>query len=176
MKAATVKEKTQRQKFTTEEDSRLIELVNMYGCHSWKKIGQFMKTRTTRQCRERYLNYLSPGLVNGPWTAHEDKFLIEKVKEMGPSWSKIVKFFPTRSDVNIKNRYSLLISKGKVPPLKHRNKQAKKIKEEDKPKISELKITVKDVFADIESEFDSIWKSNINTNDPMLGDWQDPFI
>ena len=105
-----------RQKFTIEEDGRLKELVAQFGTHSWKKVSALMQTRTTRQCRERYNNYLSPNVLNGPWTSAEDKLLVEKVQEMGQKWSKIVTFFNRRSDVNIKNRYALLVSKGLATP------------------------------------------------------------
>lgn len=64
------------------------------------------------------MNYLSPSLSNGPWTQYEDKLLIDKVKIIGQRWSQIVAFFPTRSEVNIKNRYALLVSKGKAVSYK----------------------------------------------------------
>lgn len=120
-----------RQKFTAEEDARLIELVRIHGNKAWKKIASIMKTRTTRQCRERYINYLSPSVTNGPWSAEEDQLLIEKVQEMGPKWSKIVKFFTSRSDVNIKNRYALFVSKGKAPALQKIPREKKE--KTDKP-------------------------------------------
>ena len=109
--------KSTRQKFTAEEDARLIDLVRIHGNKAWKKIASIMKTRTTRQCRERYINYLSPNVTNGPWTAEEELLLIEKVQEMGPRWPKIAKYFQSRSDVNIKNRYALFVSKGRAPAL-----------------------------------------------------------
>ncbi|EAX93781.1 Myb-like DNA-binding domain containing protein [Trichomonas vaginalis G3] len=114
-----------RQKFTADEDTQLINLVNIYGTHSWKNVSKHMKNRTTRQCRERYNNYLSPSIKNGPWTQQEDILLISKVKTMGPTWCKIVSFFPTRSDVNIKNRYAYLVSKGRARALKHAIKNTK---------------------------------------------------
>lgn len=121
--------KSTRQKFTAEEDARLIELVRIHGNKAWKKIASIMKTRTTRQCRERYINYLSPSVTNGPWSAQDDQLLIEKVQEMGPKWSKIAKFFPSRSDVNVKNRYALFVSKGRAPPLTSLPKEKQNITE-----------------------------------------------
>lgn len=109
--------KSGKQKFTAEEDSKLKEFVKELGTHSWKKIAAQMKSRTTRQCRERYINYLAPNVTNGPWTLEEDQRLIQLVNEMGPKWSKIALFFNSRSDVNVKNRYALFVSKGKAPPL-----------------------------------------------------------
>ena len=105
-----------RQKFTPEEDIRLKQLVAELGTKAWKKVSARMPDRTTRQCRERYNNYLSPLLNMDPWTADEDKLLEEKVKEMGQKWSIIAHFFNGRSDVNVKNRYALLVSKGLAQP------------------------------------------------------------
>ena len=110
------KKTSSRQKFTAEEDQLLESLVNELGTHAWKKVAARMKTRSTRQCRERYTNYLAPNVTNGPWTAAEDQLLEQKVQEMGQKWSKIAAFFEGRSDVNIKNRHALLVSKGLAVP------------------------------------------------------------
>lgn len=108
--------KTSRQKFTAEEDKLLRDLVEEFGIRAWKKVSARMGTRTTRQCRERYNNYLAPTIKNEPWTQDEDNLLEEKVQELGQKWSKIAQFFNSRSDVNIKNRHALLVSKGLALP------------------------------------------------------------
>ncbi|OHT13423.1 hypothetical protein TRFO_16403 [Tritrichomonas foetus] len=95
-----------RQMFTTEEDNRLVELVKEHGDKNWRVISKHMPNRTTRQCRERYRNYLSPKVTNGPWTAEEDLLLEQKYIEYGPKWATIAQFFKSRSDVNIKNRWA----------------------------------------------------------------------
>ena len=97
--------KSSRQKFTEEEDAKLIALVKLYGAHQWNIIAQSIPNRTGRQCRDRYVNYLVNTLSNGPWTPEEDKFLVEKVIEIGSHWSALMKFFPGRSANNIKNRW-----------------------------------------------------------------------
>ena len=98
--------KNARHMFTMEEDNRLCELVNEFGDKNWRVISRQMPNRTTRQCRERYRNYLSPRVKNGPWTQEEDILLEQKYLEYGPRWATIAKFFPSRSDVNIKNRWA----------------------------------------------------------------------
>lgn len=104
---------TQRLKFSVSEDIRLVGLVNQamaeFGVEGidWKQIGQMMD-KTARQCRDRYRNYLSPDIVNGPWSDEEDAFLKEKVESLGCHWSMMTKYFPGRSDVNLKNRWSIL--------------------------------------------------------------------
>ena len=95
-----------RQKFTQEEDELLRKLVAELGDYDWNTIASRMNGRTPRQCRERYRNYLSPSLVNGPWTQDEELLLIQKFRQHGPRWAKIVQYFKNRSDVNIKNHWA----------------------------------------------------------------------
>lgn len=100
-----------RHSFTDKEDEQLKKLVIEYGEHDWKTIAENLGTRTPRQCRERYRNYLMPGIVNGPWTVEDDMLLYQKYLEIGPHWTIISQFFPSRSEINIKNRWAALSNK-----------------------------------------------------------------
>ena len=53
-----------RHKFTKAEDDLLKQLVLKYGETNWMAVAAQMKTRTPRQCRERYKNYLSDKIKN----------------------------------------------------------------------------------------------------------------
>ncbi|OHT14303.1 Myb-like DNA-binding domain containing protein [Tritrichomonas foetus] len=97
-----------KKKFTLEEDKRLIKIVKRYGEYDWELICENMPGRNPRQCKERYLNYLSPKVNNNPWTEEEDKLLLKKRNDIGPKWVRISKFFKGRSDTQIKNRYMIL--------------------------------------------------------------------
>lgn len=104
-------------KFSEAEDNQLKRLVRQSGCDvNWKLIAEAMGNgRSSRQCRERYRNYLSPKLKNGPWTPEEEILLEEKYQIFGPKWSKMAKFFKGRSDVNLKNHWvSMLNRKSKA--------------------------------------------------------------
>ena len=86
-----------------------------------------MENRTLRQCKERWFNYLQPGVNSNPWTKEEDIRLAEMVKNFGNSWSKIKQYFPRRTDVNIKNRWSKLSQLMKQPIKKVERKEEKPI-------------------------------------------------
>ncbi|OHT04339.1 hypothetical protein TRFO_28164 [Tritrichomonas foetus] len=88
-------EVTQRNRFSKEEDEQLKALVGQYDEPDWKKIASCLKSRSPRQCRERYNNYLRPDLINGPWSPEEEDLLIEKYEKYGPKWSTIVKYSQT---------------------------------------------------------------------------------
>lgn len=108
-------------KFSEEEDSLLRELVNAHGENSWIEIASLMPGRNSRQCRERWLNYLSPHLNTKTWTSEEDSLLLEKQKEFGTSWVRISKYFEGRTDQMCKNRFFLLRRKLEKKPHKRRN-------------------------------------------------------
>jgi hypothetical protein len=106
-----------RRVFTREEDLKLKDLVSRYGEKNWKLISSKMQNRTIRQCRERYKDYLHPGVVNGPWQADEDLLLREKYHEFGPKWSLMTPFFPERSAANLKNRWAFFASRDRFDPF-----------------------------------------------------------
>ena len=105
-------DKVPRKMFTPQEDALIVVMVEKFGQKSWQLIAQSLTNRTPRQVRERFRNYLSPGLKNGPWSRKEDELLKKLYSEYGPKWSKISSFFESRSDVNIKNRWSSIAKLG----------------------------------------------------------------
>ena len=108
------KEITKRH-FTPEEDNRLRALVEAFNESNWASIAYFMPGRSQRQCRERYIGYLSPHLNTSAWSPEEDCLLIQKLQEYGPKWTTLVQFFKNRSDSNIKNRWYKHLKKHASP-------------------------------------------------------------
>ncbi|KAH0788200.1 Myb-like DNA-binding domain containing protein [Histomonas meleagridis] len=96
-------------KWTQVEDDQLREAVKIYGKSNWSSVAQHVQGRNGKQCRERWIGMLDPNLVRDGWTPVEDALLLEKQKEYGNKWSKIVSFFPNRSSITIKNRWNWLI-------------------------------------------------------------------
>ncbi|EAY11671.1 Myb-like DNA-binding domain containing protein [Trichomonas vaginalis G3] len=64
-----------------------------------------MKSRSARQCRERWNNYLSPNHDHGPWTKEEDVLLDDLIIKYGSKWTKIVQHFPKRTANVVRNRF-----------------------------------------------------------------------
>jgi hypothetical protein len=61
--------------FERHEDELLLELVKQYGTDSWNAIAANLGNRTARQCRNRYVGFLAPGVNSSPWTPEEDDLL-----------------------------------------------------------------------------------------------------
>jgi hypothetical protein len=83
-------------------------LVETFGSSDWAAIADRMPGKNQRQCRERWINYLSPTLNSAPWTRDEDFQLIQKYHELGPKWVQIMSPFPARTDSMMKNGFNKL--------------------------------------------------------------------
>jgi hypothetical protein len=94
--------------FTPQEDILLRGLVSEFGDNNWAVVSSRIPGRNARQCKDRWVNYLSPEVTPLPWSAPDDKLLLEKVQEFGRRWVRIAEFFPMRTDVHVKNRYVVL--------------------------------------------------------------------
>lgn len=97
-----------KMKFTKEEDESLKQVIEMLKTDDWKEVAKYMPGRNSRQCRERWNNYVNPKLEPRKWTPEEDKMLLQKVDEYGNKWHSIATFFDGRATNNIKNRYMTL--------------------------------------------------------------------
>jgi hypothetical protein len=100
-----------------DEDILLTRLVSSrsspWPC--WTKIAAKLPGRIGKQCRERWLNHLSPSINERPFSADEDAKIIDMVKMCGTKWSKISKEMPGRPPNRIKNQW--------YGALKHRVEQ-----------------------------------------------------
>jgi hypothetical protein len=83
-------------------------LIQDLGTGDWQLIAEKMPGRNIRQCKERWLNYLSPDIRNGAWTVAEDQLLLSKVQECGFVWKAIASCFGARTDISLKSRWHLL--------------------------------------------------------------------
>lgn len=100
-----------RKFFTSNEDELLKMIAWRYGAKNWILIASMIPGKTARQCRDRYMNYLAPGLCHSEWTVEEDDLLKKLYKEHGPKWSLISKQLPNRSPINVKNRWAHFLGK-----------------------------------------------------------------
>ncbi|RPB02887.1 hypothetical protein L873DRAFT_1787362 [Choiromyces venosus 120613-1] len=101
------------------EDEKLWAAVQEHGSR-WALVAQVVKTRNGDQCSKRWYDALDPSIDHSPWTPEEDVRLLEAIEKHGRNWKAIVKaYFPRRTSLSAKNRYSLLIRK-----MEPKNKQS----------------------------------------------------
>lgn len=104
-------------KWTKEEDVKLQQLVHendFEDTRIWEIISQGMDfSRNSKQCRERWVNFLDPTLSFESWTAKEDEELLRLHRELGNAWKKMMSTLKGRSAEHIRRRFSQLNRKKK---------------------------------------------------------------
>ena len=61
--------------------------------------------KSPKQCRERWVNSLSPNVKKGIWSEKEEKTLFLNQLKIGNKWSELAKLIPNRSENDIKNHF-----------------------------------------------------------------------
>ena len=89
--------------WSNAEDENLRALVEEKGAGKWVQISDVLKTRTPKQCRERWHQNLKPELNHEPITDDEGKFIEDMVKQVGKKWAEIARMMENRSDNAVKN-------------------------------------------------------------------------
>lgn len=81
---------------------------------TWNEIAEEMnkqfpdKSRTGKQYRERYVNYVQfeqQEAKNTSWTVEEEDLLFRCYREMGTKWTLIAKIIPSKSENSLKNKF-----------------------------------------------------------------------
>ena len=105
-------------KWSEPEDDLLRELVQRHQ-DKWGKIANVLNfeihgripIRNSKNCKERWNNYLNPEINRGAWTEDEDILLLEGYLHHGSKWSRIARNLNNRIESFIKNRVKSLIHK-----------------------------------------------------------------
>ncbi|KAM3143146.1 hypothetical protein pb186bvf_004732 [Paramecium bursaria] len=122
----------QQQPFSPEEDRRLYDIIQQFQQvdqgQKWSQIAQLLNQytnvyRSSKQCRERWLNHLNPNISKDPWNDQEDIILMGYVKEIGRRWAEISKLMDgRRSENTLKNRFNSLIKRERELSVIHNSK------------------------------------------------------
>jgi hypothetical protein len=67
--------------------------------------------KRAKQCRERWLQHLCPGIVVGDWSDKDKELLLNLQSRYCNQWKIITEFFPGRTDNQIKNQFFSIIRK-----------------------------------------------------------------
>lgn len=159
--------KREKKIFTPEEDKLVNFVVAVFGDRNWDYIATFIKGRTAKQCRDRYMNYLKPGLTNYEWTQSEDELILELYLKYGPKWAYISKYFCNRNQISIKNRYKFL----------QKSKFTGKTKMENNvPPVEKQKINDCQTEKDDKNVVSSILQNNHDHDEKVINSQEDDYL
>lgn len=91
--------------WTEQEDKLLIEWVKVHGPNKWTECSRRIGGRCGKQCRERWMNTLDPGVKRGNWQETEQVIIFRQMKINWSSWAMISKKLPGRTENAIKNYF-----------------------------------------------------------------------
>jgi Myb-like DNA-binding domain len=97
--------------WSKEEDSRLTEIMKKYkNPRDWEPIAkEHNRGRSAKECHERWIRYLKPGVRKGQWTDHEDAVVMEVVTTSSEQpftrWSDLAQRLPGRVGKQIRDRW-----------------------------------------------------------------------
>jgi len=98
--------KTPSRAWTDVEDNSLRRAVDELGSKNWKAVAARLPHRKEIECLHRWNRVLKPTLIKGPWTAEEDKRVVELVKRYGAKkWSVIANELPGRIGKQCRERW-----------------------------------------------------------------------
>lgn len=105
----TNKEKKEKKKakvrtpvmWTPEEDKHLQKVVDSFNEKDlplkWPYVADQVENRNGKQCRERYINHVSPTLKSDVWSPEEDATVFASFFRIGKKWTKIAAMLRGRS-------------------------------------------------------------------------------
>ncbi|KAI5411407.1 transcription factor MYB33 [Lathyrus oleraceus] len=90
--------------WTKEEDEILVDHIKKHGEGNWNAVQKESGlARCGKSCRLRWFNHLRPGLKRGPFTAEEERKILEFHFRKGSKWAQMAALLPGRTDNEIKN-------------------------------------------------------------------------
>lgn len=114
------------QKWSDEEDKRLLMGIEQYGENNWRMVAKIVGTRDagksppsvnnikihlfndslTVKCMQRWEKGLKPGIIKGRWSEEEDRALVYLVSQGYKNWGQVAQHMPGRTSKQCRERWN----------------------------------------------------------------------
>jgi len=97
--------------WTKDDDNRLAEVMKKYkNPRDWEPIAkEHGRGKSAKECHDRWIRYLKPGVRKGQWQDHEDAIVVEAVTTSSEQpftrWSDLANRLPGRVGKQIRDRW-----------------------------------------------------------------------
>jgi len=97
--------------WTKDDDMRLTEVMKKYkNPRDWEPVAkEHGRGKSAKECHERWIRYLKPGVRKGQWQDHEDAIVVEAVttstEQPFTRWSDLAQRLPGRVGKQIRDRW-----------------------------------------------------------------------
>mmetsp|Transcript_27363 Transcript_27363/g.40398 ORF Transcript_27363/g.40398 Transcript_27363/m.40398 type:complete len:986 (-) Transcript_27363:148-3105(-) len=97
--------------WTKDDDVRLTEVMKKYkNPRDWEPVAkEHGRGKSAKECHERWIRYLKPGVRKGQWQDHEDVIVVEAVtsstEQPFTRWSDLAQRLPGRVGKQIRDRW-----------------------------------------------------------------------
>ncbi|KAG9395972.1 Myb-like domain [Carpediemonas membranifera] len=107
-----------KKRWSKEENERLVyavtEQLKKGPNVKWDKVARLLPNRSHRQCRERWVDHLSPVICWEKWDTKELKLLVTLYREHGTAWIKVAGIMKRRtgrhrSQIQVKNKMNAIL-------------------------------------------------------------------
>mmetsp|Transcript_11020 Transcript_11020/g.25921 ORF Transcript_11020/g.25921 Transcript_11020/m.25921 type:complete len:1068 (+) Transcript_11020:132-3335(+) len=97
--------------WTKGDDSKLVEVMKKYkNPRDWEPVSrEHARGKTAKECHDRWVRYLKPGVRKGQWTDQEDAIVVDAVSTSAEQpftrWSDLASKLPGRVGKQIRDRW-----------------------------------------------------------------------
>jgi hypothetical protein len=97
--------------WSKDDDAKLTEVMKKYkNPRDWTPIAkEHGRGKSSKECHERWIRYLKPGVRKGQWQDHEDAIVVEAVststEQPFTRWSDLAQRLPGRVGKQIRDRW-----------------------------------------------------------------------